>query len=591
MSFLYATYLLPIISFGVLIFLFFNFYDHKYYKWIEKYFFYKRTMKSRLSTFLYALGIFCLLISLLDLRGAEDNIKAEIGDQKTVVLIDVSASMLAEDVLPSRIQKAIIMARHFVSKAVGHQISVMIFSDELKRVVPFSDDIDHLDARINAISSLDINNNGSNILQAMSESLNYFKTEGAVEFGNLLVFTDGEDHVNFDGLQIPEGISVYIVGVGTSHGGVIPMRYKYNNQFLGNKRFNGQDVVTKLNDNFFKGLKSVIKNYSYQIATSTSMPTDDLITFFKRQYTKKVAKGDVKIRPVLSHYIAMVGIFIMILGMFFKLFNPYKLVIILCLLSLSGQDVFALENIRDMKKESIVLERYLERLKNGELNHSEKLKIAEMFLENKKDKDALNLYEELNNNFNAKSDSFVDANHATAKIKNQKVSDAILQYQHALKSEVNVDKRKLLVDAVRHNVLKAILSKGGQGKGKQKQDKNKEDEEKKQNNSGSGQNSKKDNKQDEKNKEGQKKQENEKSENDKKEKEQEKNNNQNQQQNDQRQDQKMSMEQREEMIKMQRRMVKTPAVLKQIMSEDSNLQKEFLNTQKNESSNRPKKDW
>ncbi len=74
-----------------------------------------------------------MAMSLLDLRGDQEQINTPLTDQKTIVLIDASSSMLVEDVQPNRFKRALTVARHFVKNAIGHQISVIVFSDISKK--------------------------------------------------------------------------------------------------------------------------------------------------------------------------------------------------------------------------------------------------------------------------------------------------------------------------------------------------------------------------------------------------------------------------------------------------------------------------
>ena len=178
--------------FAILVIIF----EFRYFRWIKRYWFFKRTWINRFSTFFYLFGIFLLLTSLLDLRGKEIRIKAQIPDQKTIILLDTSMSMLAEDVRPNRFQRALLLAKHFVSKAVGHQVSIVVFSDTQKRIVPFTDDIDLLDSRISALQDLNLENAGSNLRQSLLETVQYLRGEageGQAVTGNILIFSDAEE--------------------------------------------------------------------------------------------------------------------------------------------------------------------------------------------------------------------------------------------------------------------------------------------------------------------------------------------------------------------------------------------------------------
>ena len=151
MSFLYANYF-PIIFIVALLFSFLILkYEKSYFEWIKKYWFFTPSKGRTLKHFFYFSAVALLLLSLLDLRGREETMESKIPDQKTVVMIDNSASMLVEDVRPNRLKKSLLMARHFIKKAFGHRISLVLFSDTQRQIVPFTDDIDLLDARVAAI--------------------------------------------------------------------------------------------------------------------------------------------------------------------------------------------------------------------------------------------------------------------------------------------------------------------------------------------------------------------------------------------------------------------------------------------------------
>ena len=150
MTFLYWSWL-PLI---ILFFIFFVYlsikYENNYFNWIKKYWFFEIRKINFIRRWFYFFGLFLLLLSLLDLRGREEKIEINIFDQKTIIIIDASESMLVEDIKPNRFQKSLLMARHFVKNSIGHKIALVLFSDTQKQLVPFTDDIDLLESRISA---------------------------------------------------------------------------------------------------------------------------------------------------------------------------------------------------------------------------------------------------------------------------------------------------------------------------------------------------------------------------------------------------------------------------------------------------------
>ena len=109
--------------------------ERRFFNMVRTYWFFQRSFFSYLSSFFFLLGMAALLVSLLDLRGPEEKVKTPIPQQRTIILIDTSASMLAEDVKPSRLQKASLIAKHFARKAAGQQISIVAFAEIQKKIV------------------------------------------------------------------------------------------------------------------------------------------------------------------------------------------------------------------------------------------------------------------------------------------------------------------------------------------------------------------------------------------------------------------------------------------------------------------------
>lgn len=327
--------------------------NHKYFKWVKTYWFFERTWLNRFSTVFYILSLFLMLVSLLDLRGPEEKIKTNLPDQKTIIILDSSSSMLAEDIRPSRFSKAIQLARHFVKNAAGHQVSVVLFSDIQKRLIPFTDDIDLLDSRLAALENTNAVSGGSNIGQAIAEAVGYFDTDGDRKSaqGNILVFTDAEESDGSFDLDIGNNLNLAVVGVGTAKGANIPLRWE-DGSFRGYKTNKGEPVITKLDEEYIKKIGKNVKNYKYWIANSYSLPTDDIKNFFRGIYNKSNGKSDMRVRPVFSHLILIPAIMMFCISIILGRFASFKTIMSLlfvALLSFSN-GVYAEDEKEEKKK-------------------------------------------------------------------------------------------------------------------------------------------------------------------------------------------------------------------------------------------------
>jgi Ca-activated chloride channel family protein len=604
--------------------------NSKFFKWIKTYWFYERTWVNKISAVLYLLSLLLLLLSLLDLRGPERKVKASLPDQRTIILIDTSASMLAEDVRPSRFVKSIQLARHFVKNAPGHQISVVLFSDIQKRLIPFTDDIDLIDSRLAALEKTNTVAGGSNISQAIEEAIQYFDFDSSeddkTKSGNMLVFTDAEESEGEFKVHIPSNINLAMVGVGTLKGANIPLRWE-DGSFRGYKTFKGEPVITKLDEAYIQKMGKNIKSFKYWIANSYSLPTEELMNFFRSTYMKKQSTGDMRIRPVYSHYILIPAILIYCLSVLlgrFALFKTAKQAILIFSLGLG----LGITSVRaeDKPKEKAIspeLQKDLELIKEGKADRKFILKVAEKILKSNDDQRASELYSEYFKKDDAEEVKF---NYATSLMKTNRVQESLPYVQDLLKNSKN----ESLKSKLRNNLLLSLddqkqkdkdknKDKDKEGKDK-KQDKNDQDKKDKDNKENKdkkdkkdtkdqnkqdqkkegGKNSKDDKKQDGPNKkpdkEGKKDDKNEKDKDkdkkDGKDKDKDKDKGKEEEKEAKQPSGPSTLEEKEKEIEQKRKMVKTPAMIKQILSDDRELQKKMMDTSTSErGEQKPKRDW
>ena len=359
--------------------------ERKFFKLVKLYWFYNRSIFSYISSLLFCVGMGMLLFSLLDLRGPEEKIKSGVPTERTILLIDTSASMLAEDVKPSRLQKAVLIAKHFARKAVGQQLSIVAFAEIQKKIVPFTNDLDLLDARLDSIKNLRNQNGSSALTAAIQESIQYFKETGEAR-GNILVLTDGEETANDINLNIPKEFNVALVGVGTKQGGRIPLDDGRGFRF-GYKKYKGKDVITTLDEGFFKKVVADIPSGEYWIANTYSLPSDDILEFFKGEMAKSEKQQDMVIKPVMMEWIVIPAIVLLILSYFFKALRVFSLGMFLLILPLQAQEEKPVEIPPAVQKK-------MELLQKGELTQLEKLKLADQLQRAGAASEAMALYEE-----------------------------------------------------------------------------------------------------------------------------------------------------------------------------------------------------
>ncbi len=359
-------------------------YEKRFFSFVKIYWFYRRSLLNYFSSILFLGGMLLLLLSLLDPRGPEEKLKAEVPRDRTLILIDTSASMLAEDVKPSRLQKAVLIAKHFARKAAGHQLSIVAFAEVQKKIVPFTNDLDLIDARLDSLKNLRNHYGSSALSVAIQESIQYFRESAGGLSGNILILTDGEETADGIDLKVPPEIHVALVGLGTSMGGRIPLDDGNGFRF-GYKKDRGQDVISKMEEKYFKILNSEIPSSRYWMANSYSLPSEEILDFFQGEKKKGNDQQEMVIRPVLMEWLVVPAILLLILSYIFKAIRVFTISLFLFFLPLQASEGPQLtpDIIQKMSD-----------LQAGKLTPAQKIKLADDLQKAGAREEALILYSE-----------------------------------------------------------------------------------------------------------------------------------------------------------------------------------------------------
>ena len=140
-----------------------------------------------------------------------------------VVCLDVSRSMLARDVAPSRLARARLEIRALAGRAAGDRLGLVVFAGDARLAVPLTRDLDSLAELVGLADPLSVERGGSDLGAALTTALGAL----AGRTGVVLLLTDGED-LEGRGLRAAQtcrerGIAVHCVGFGSARGAKIPI--------------------------------------------------------------------------------------------------------------------------------------------------------------------------------------------------------------------------------------------------------------------------------------------------------------------------------------------------------------------------------
>lgn len=206
--------------------------------------------KSFLKVILLCLTIAALVIALVNpkIGTRMEEVKREGVD--IVFAIDVSKSMLAEDVAPNRLEKSKQLVNQIISQLGGDRVGIIGYAGSAFPQLPLTTDFNAARMFLDAMNTDMVSSQGTAIGEAISLARTFYKDEEEDGTNKVLVIiSDGEDHageaVAMAEEAAREGFRIFTVGVGTPSGGPIPI--KRDGILLEYKRDQANErVITKL---------------------------------------------------------------------------------------------------------------------------------------------------------------------------------------------------------------------------------------------------------------------------------------------------------------------------------------------------------
>lgn len=163
-----------------------------------------------------------------------------------VVALDISNSMLADDIKPNRLEKAKRLIKRLAEQLKGNKVALVVFAGDAYVQLPITDDYISIEMFLESISTNLVSRQGTDIGAAINLASRCFTPNDKIGKAIVLI-TDGENHEG--GAEeaakaaAESGKKVFILGIGTTKGGRIPLS---DGNFLRDRE--GQVVVTKLNE-------------------------------------------------------------------------------------------------------------------------------------------------------------------------------------------------------------------------------------------------------------------------------------------------------------------------------------------------------
>lgn len=283
-GYLYLLFIIPIL---VVLFLYVQFWKRKKQKefgdldLIQKLSPEKSTFKPILKMVLFLLGLTFIIIGLVNPKMGTKVEKVKRQGIDIVFAVDVSKSMLAEDVAPNRLEKSKQLVSQLINQLGSDRIGIIAYSGSAFPVLPMTSDYAVAKMFLQSMNPAMISSQGTSIDQAIDlANIKFFDKKDKTN-KLLILISDGEDHTDnaetaAEAAQ-KNGIKIITIGVGTEKGGPIPLkRNGVVESFQRDK--DDQVVITKRNAEILSKIATSSKG-GYVDGNSTKVVVD---------YVKKV---------------------------------------------------------------------------------------------------------------------------------------------------------------------------------------------------------------------------------------------------------------------------------------------------------------
>jgi len=202
----------------------------------------------------------------------KEKVKAESSD--IFIALDISQSMMAEDISPNRIERAKRLALNLIQALKGNRIGLILFAGNAYLQMPLTSDYAAAELFITSANTGQATTQGTAIGDAIQLGLRTYEPDENTKRA-MIIITDGETHdeqaIDLAGEALERGLSVYAIGVGTTEGALIPYQSSAGQQYK--RDDTGELVTSRLNPGLIQDLASSGGGRSYMIGEGNSIIT------------------------------------------------------------------------------------------------------------------------------------------------------------------------------------------------------------------------------------------------------------------------------------------------------------------------------
>ena len=203
----------------------------------------------------FLLMIACLVLGLANLQSGSkmEEVKREGID--LYIAVDVSNSMNAQDIVPSRLDRSKQAINTLIGSLQGDRLGVIVFADKAFVQLPITTDYAAAKMFLASVNTNSVASQGTAIGEAINLAVNSFADDTRSKA--IIIISDGEDHENDAAMKAAQdaakrGIRIYTIGMGLPDGAPIPEYNQYGRMMGYKKDKSGNTIVTRLDEDMLR---------------------------------------------------------------------------------------------------------------------------------------------------------------------------------------------------------------------------------------------------------------------------------------------------------------------------------------------------
>ena len=237
----------------------------------------KSSFKPALKLGVLLLALACIIIALVNPKMGTKMETVKRQGIDIVFAVDISKSMLAEDVAPNRLEKTKQIVSQIINQLGNDRVGIVGYAGSAYPVLPMTTDYSIAKMYLQSMNTNMVSSQGTAFSDAIQLAVDFFDVKDTSKL--IVLISDGEDHGDGveDAVELAKekGVRIITIGVGTEKGGPIPLRDDKGTIASYKKDQEGQTVITKLYPEVLKKIADNTKS-KYIVGATTKDVVEEI---------------------------------------------------------------------------------------------------------------------------------------------------------------------------------------------------------------------------------------------------------------------------------------------------------------------------